>query len=82
MYRVNRPLTSVLAALLLLGGLLLVQHYWDRAPGASLSALPTATAESRPLGASEPPSTTSPAPVDPGMESTMASDAIGAAGGQ
>ena len=45
MYRMNRPLVSVAAALALLGGLLVAQHYIDRAPDASLSALPTATAE-------------------------------------
>ena len=78
----NRPLVSVAAALALLGGLLVAQHYLDRAPDTSLSALPTATAETVAAAPGAPAPMTVPAHDDNGLESTMASDAMGAAGGR
>lgn len=80
MYQMNRPLISVAAAFAVLGGLLVVQHFLDRAPDASLSALSTATAE--PLAARAVREDRAPIPVEIGLESTMAGDAIGAAGGR
>jgi hypothetical protein len=76
----NRPLISVAAALVVLGGLLVAQHFVERGPDASLSALSAAVAEPIVVRASsqDPAST----PVENGIESTMASDAIGAVGGR
>jgi ABC-type transporter Mla maintaining outer membrane lipid asymmetry permease subunit MlaE len=78
----NRPLVSVAAALALLGGMLVAQHYLDRAPDASLSALPTATAETVAVAPGTSAPMAAPAHDENGLESTMASDAMGAAGGR
>jgi len=82
MYRINRPLVSVAAALALLGGLLVAQHYLDRAPETYLSALPTATAEPVAVAAKTPATMAAPTEDQNGLESTMVSDAMGAAGGR
>jgi hypothetical protein len=86
MYQSMRPLLSVVAALGVLGTLLLAQHYFERAPAGSLSALPTAVADpaTPPVNAARllvpaPP----PAPAKPtstGLEASLAGEALGAVG--
>jgi len=82
MYQSKRPLLSVVAALGVLGALLLAQHYLERAPVGSLSALPAAVAESGMPAVNAAPSLM-PAPTTPavtGLEASLAGEALGAVG--
>jgi hypothetical protein len=75
MYRSNRPLLSVAAALAVLGAMLLVQYYVDRAPETALSPLSAADAHS---AREVPPAIGEAKPTD--LEASLAVDAMSVVG--